>query len=522
MRFIKTYWHLPEGADRENYYPKIKREPIYPFALSALSLSRYHEMEIYTNREGNELFAQCKIPCSKITVIELIHPMYRSINDLYVLSLQRQPAVLIDDNLIMKERLDLRTPPETVMTLGIDLNSHRLVKSIIKATRVAGDLPCMNDALWWDKMAYVDTSLLGIGSGTLLEGYIAEVRRFLTLNAHGLAAVPQSQVEDLIKRYWLYSYLVSHDIKFDTYFDDPLTIMPPADEFAFSGRNTVKHIVRLDDYRYSDAQFAMDFFRFFDLHNSETWDLLTEKLQEASTPGGRIDPFSRVRHVLNRKYPEHMPGTAGKIPASATIKRLAATAIKSRQEEGCVAVVETDEPNPDMLEDVFAYEKALERASRSFMKHAVAIRQQQRSAFAGLLQHWDDQPASFARLRLAVNPYAFFQESHWKWGIYWVEGAERDKVAELKVIYNMAEDPAYYITAFVPDVETARAHEFNLDRIAAEIVDHFGEEDTLVSLLEMLAAGGRIAADDSAPNAGHSLYVRRVKDLLRINILYIK
>jgi hypothetical protein len=511
MRFIKTYWHLSGGADREEYYFKIRREPLFLFALSTLLLSRQHDVDVYTNEEGRDFVCGCGIRFSKLHIVELQHPSYRSVNDLFVLSQQQEPAVFIGDNLLVTGKVEIGHRPSTVMTLGIYLNSYRLVKSLIKVRRMAGEVPFLDDSLWMNKMAYIDSSLFAIDNGKVLQNYLAEVSEFVERYSSELSGIEQGPVEDLIRQYWLYSYLMAHGVSFETYFKDPLSVVLPRDGFAFSARNIVQDILKLDDFRFGDAQFAVDFFRFFCVHFPESWLAIDKMLSGPVNARKKIEPYKRVRKALERSaYSSFAPDGNWDLLTRREIEKFV-SGLEKVGKKG----------NGSLVQDVFDYERALHKANRIFLRDLAVVRAQQRAAFEQMLKNWDLDEASFAMLKLSVNEYAFFHESCWKWGTFWVEGVDKKMVAELKVIYNLAEEPGYFITAFIPDVETGISNEVNLDRVSVEIIDYLGEGSTLQSLLDGPTGSDREMKGDVPAGAIKRMYVNRAKELLRVNILYI-
>jgi hypothetical protein len=174
------------------------------------------------------------------------------------------------------------------------------------------------------------------------------------------------------------------------------------------------------------------------------------------------------------------------------------------QREVARYVSEAAGDNQGLLEDVFDYESALQSVNRAFHREIDCIRLQQRDAFCRLLKEWDADQAAFASLTISVNPYSYFHESRWKWATHRVNGVSNEKLAELKVIYNLAEEPGCFITAFAPDPETGMTNEFDLDRVSAELIAHFGEGNTLRSLQPM-----------------NEIHYHRVRELLHVNLLCI-
>src|SRR5688572_24096891 len=117
MRFIKTYWHGLEGELDDDYYLNIKKQPIYNFALSSLFLLNHHSVELYTDAAGENIISHFEIPFTKFHIVDKISNRYKSINDLYVMSLQNGPVALIDDNVLVMDTINIHVDKSKMIVL---------------------------------------------------------------------------------------------------------------------------------------------------------------------------------------------------------------------------------------------------------------------------------------------------------------------------------------------------------------------------------------------------------------------
>ncbi|HRP37923.1 MAG TPA: hypothetical protein PLS50_09020, partial [Candidatus Dojkabacteria bacterium] len=92
MDFIKTYWPDSNRHFDNIFYPEVKRQALYRFALSSLMLSRSHSVKLYTNEEGASVVKMINIPFSEIIIFDNPSYRYKSFNNLHVLSLQNDPV----------------------------------------------------------------------------------------------------------------------------------------------------------------------------------------------------------------------------------------------------------------------------------------------------------------------------------------------------------------------------------------------------------------------------------------------
>ena len=271
MDFIKTYWPDSAESNENNFYSEIKVKSLYNFALSSLLLTKYKNVTLYTNEKGAEIANVLNIPFSEITVINTPFQRYNSFNDLYVLSLQGQPRVFVDNSLFVMGDIKLEVQndfKECMTTLCVDLDSLRLVKALIKIKRITEKIPFLDDSLWMDKTAYIDTSLILFNNNKLLNKYLEKVRSFLDEHSQQLSLnISPNIIDDFIKRFWIFSYFKLNGSHFETYFDNPLDIVyRPYDRFAFSPRNVIKNILRPRGYNWSDEQNSIHFSLFFKQH----------------------------------------------------------------------------------------------------------------------------------------------------------------------------------------------------------------------------------------------------------------
>ncbi|WP_207512783.1 DUF6734 family protein [Longitalea luteola] len=512
MKIIKTYWDDPDGPDRRPYYLTIRREPLYLFGLSSLLLLKHHTVELYTDAAGARIIDSLSIPFAKINVVDKLSASYKSVNDLHVLSLQAQPAVLVDDTLLTMGKIDLSCKPGALKILGIDLNSIKLVKALIKTMRINTTIPLLDDTLWQNKMAYIDTALIGIENNALIKDYLTEVQQFIHNYAAGLSKIDNAVIEDFFKRYWLYSYCTAKGAEFDSYFKDPMEVIQRTiDQFGFSTKNVTQDLLKVRDHYFSDPVFSLHLLRYFRLHFPDTFQAIRLLEKRLHNNNGKTASYPRTRQLYQRMYPETVtPAGNGKTGNVLSLQNIKASMSKRPADD-----------RMKLLKDVYHFEKNVSKVHKHYLAQSDAVRKQQNTAFEKILQYWDAPEEVFNRLKIAVNPFFYFTETDWKWNTRWVEGVAVEKVAALKVIYNSSVDPAYFIAGFIPDQERDTAFEFNIDKISAEIIDHFSKESTISDFTDhLLSHKAAIPAADEHI-ALKQLYHYRIKDLLLINILQI-
>lgn len=513
MKIIKTYWPTPEGPDRQAYYLKIKREPLYLFGLSSLLLLKHHSAELYTDAEGAKIIDQLSIPFSKINVVEKVSATYKSVNDLHVLSLQQGPAALVDDNLLTMGKIDFNFKQDTINVLGIDLNSMKLVKAIIKTMRIDKNIPFLDDTLWnKNKMAYIDTALMITANNDVIKDYYSEVQQFINRHAGELLKIDNSVIEDLFIRYWLYSYCKIKGIEFENYYKDPMEVIQrDINHFGFSNKNITQNFLKVRDHYASDPIFSLHFIRFFQLHFKETLQAIEQFEKRSVTKSTKTGSYLRTKQLYLRMYPEIMKQKkTGKNGSALAVKN-----IKSSIRENAV------DNQSRLLKDIYHFDTTVNKIHKHYLQDKDSIRKQQNAAFEKILQYWDITNEEFDYLRIAINPYFFFTESGWKWNIRWLDGVPVEKVAELKVIYNSSLDPAYFIAGFIPDPEKDTAFEFNIDKMTAEIIDYFSNESTIADFCHHLFSQTEKVLEETERIALRQTYHNRIKDLLLINILQI-
>jgi len=510
MKYIKTYWHNLEGISRENFYLEIKTQPLYLFGLSSLLLTEHHEVELYTDAEGEKIIGQFNIPFSRVHVLDKVSARYKSLNDLHVLSLQTEPVVLIDDNLLVMGQVDVRVPPSSVTVLGIELNSGKLVKSLMKVYRITETIPQLDDTLWLkNKLAYKDMSLIAIQHGKYIKDYFTAANKFVAEHFASLSKIEYAVVENFLRRYWLYSYLESNGVHFCDYFDDALNVIPAINVFAFSNKNVFQNVLRLLDHCFFDEQFSIHLFRFFQLRYGEHFAQI-ENYCNTELKNSKPDAYRRTKQALQRLVPD--PQAQTQRSNLLRSKRAIGNLIAMCEKNG-LSSRETH-----LLKDVFSFESYVDKICKYFSKEISLIHSQELEGFKNILKSWDLDESSFENLSMKINPYVFFKESEWKWNTHWIKGVEKNKVAELKVIYNVPLDPAYFITAFLFDPTTSSVFEFSIDRISAEIVDHFSTENTISSFFLYMQSQESTGKD---MNSMRQVYYTRIRDLLLINILCI-
>jgi len=499
MKFIKTYWPGLEGLEKAEYYSRLKNQPLYLFGLSASLLLQDHTTELYTDPEGAEIVRTLGIPFPTIHTIERPSPRWKAFNDLHVLSLQDSPAVLLEDSILPMGPIDITVAPGSATALGVDLNSIRLVKSIIKIQRMvqAAPIPHFYDGHWTEKAAYIDTSLLAMAGEDLhiIRDYLPIVAAFLQEHEQTLTSIDHDLVEHFIRRYWLYSYLSARGLGFAFYWNDPLQIVSRHTEAFFAAPwNIIQNILLIRENHLSDPQFVIHLIQFLDEYFTGLAQTI-RRFEPPSTDRSEVSKYPRLRQAYRNACPH--PSAHNKTP---TLRQIRATLASPANND-------LTERNRLFLTDLFEYETVLNKLIRLYDRQRDDIRRQQKSAFTSLLSYERTRHHGGQDIQITLNPFAYLHESRWKWSTRWIDGVGTQKIASLKVLYNAAVEPAYYITAFIPDPEGRAPFELNIDRLSAEIIQHFSESGTIGSYPRNPTA--KDTPDD------------RIRDLIMINILQI-
>jgi hypothetical protein len=516
MKFIKTYWPDLAGIDDATYYLKVQREPLYLFTLSSLTIIEHNDLELYTDADGEKIIRELEIPFKKINIVSRKSKRYKSVNDLYVISLQNEPVTFIEDNLLSFSKLTIPHSQSSVYVLGIELNSVKLVKSLIKFKRLNVGAELVDDTLWKEKMGYVDTSLLSLTNSNDIKSYLSEVFQFIASNESGLSKIENSLVDLFFARYWLYSFLKVRQYDFTTYFDDPLEVILPRDNFAFSNYNKVQNIIKLTDHHISTAEFGIHLYQFFNLHYPGYYQRI-EALSKGPKSKKRNNT-SYIRSLESLKKIHHNNEVL--IKDIVSDKKVPLRLLKKTISDLKSDLVHAKDG--EMVADVLEFETYLSKVNAFFKKNTPLIFEQQQRNFDKLLKNWDLPPQSMANLLIEVNPYAFLSESAWKWCTSWVTGVDPALVAKLKVTYNRHVTPGYHVTAFLPNLETNITHEFNLDKTTAEIITFFMEKHSMDDYFNLPHF------KNDAESAHETTYLNdpvkyrhfyKILDLLKINLI---